>query len=104
MSVTVCTRFRMRSSRTRLWYERAHALSDVVTAVLHSGLTPELFHEQSYTNAPWPWAERCDDGYYRLPAGWPRSQLTYSLRARMSNGHGDRGDSAWSAELCRVVE
>ena len=63
-------------------YERVHALSDVITAVLDAGLRLELFHEQSYTNAPWPWTERSDDGYYRLPTGWPRFPLTYSLRAR----------------------
>ena len=65
-------------------YERVHAISDVITAVLDAGLTLELFHEQSYTNAPWPWTERGDDGYYRLQEGWPRFPLTYSLRARLS--------------------
>ncbi len=65
-------------------YERVHAISDVISAVLEAGLTLELFHEQSYTNAEWPWAERGGDGYYRLPAGWPRFPLTYSLRARRS--------------------
>ena len=63
-------------------YERVHAISDLLSAVLDAGLTLELFHEQSYTSAPWPWAECGDDGYYRLPAGWPRFPLTYSLRAR----------------------
>jgi 2-polyprenyl-3-methyl-5-hydroxy-6-metoxy-1,4-benzoquinol methylase len=63
-------------------YERVHALSDVISAVLDAGLVLELFHEQSFTNAPWPWTERGDDGYYRLPDGWPRFPLTYSLRAR----------------------
>ena len=63
-------------------YERGHALSEVVSAVLDSGLVLELFHEQSYTNAPWPWTVRGTDGYYRLPAGWPRFPLTFSLRAR----------------------
>jgi SAM-dependent methyltransferase len=63
-------------------YERVHAISDVISAVLDAGLTLELFHEQSYTNAEWPWAERGADGFYRLPAGWPRFPLTYSLRAR----------------------
>ncbi len=65
-------------------YERVHALSEVITGVLDAGLTLELLHEQSYTNAPWPWTDRSDDGYYRLPAGWPRFPLTYSLRARQS--------------------
>jgi SAM-dependent methyltransferase len=69
-------------------YERAHAISDVITAILDAGLTLELFHEQSYTNAPWPWTERGDDGYYRLPGGWPRFPLTYSLRARQTHDRG----------------
>jgi hypothetical protein len=69
--------------RNTTTFERVHALSEVITAVLDAGLVLELFHEQSYTNAPWPWAVRGDDGYYRLPAGWPRFPLTYSLRARL---------------------
>ncbi|MGI8492752.1 MAG: class I SAM-dependent methyltransferase [Acidimicrobiales bacterium] len=63
-------------------FERVHALSEVVTAVLDAGLDLELFYEQSYTNAPWPWAVKGDDGFYRLPAGWPKFPLTYSLKAR----------------------
>jgi 2-polyprenyl-3-methyl-5-hydroxy-6-metoxy-1,4-benzoquinol methylase len=63
-------------------WERVHAISDVISAVLDAGLVVELFHEQSYTNAAWPWTERGDDGFYRLPAGWPRFPLTYSLLAR----------------------
>jgi 2-polyprenyl-3-methyl-5-hydroxy-6-metoxy-1,4-benzoquinol methylase len=65
-------------------YERVHALSEVLTAVLDAGLAIELFHEQSYTNACWPWTERGSDGFYRLPDGWPKYPLTYSLRARKS--------------------
>jgi SAM-dependent methyltransferase len=63
-------------------FERVHALSEVVTALLDVGLHLELFQEQSYTNAPWPWAVKGDDGFYRLPETWPRYPLTYSLRAR----------------------
>ena len=59
------------------------SFSDVIAAVLVAGFILELFHEQSYTNAPWPWTERGDDGYYRLPEGSPRFPLTYSLRARL---------------------
>jgi hypothetical protein len=36
-------------------FERTHALSEVINAVLGIGLSIELFNEQSYTNAPWPW-------------------------------------------------
>jgi 2-polyprenyl-3-methyl-5-hydroxy-6-metoxy-1,4-benzoquinol methylase len=63
-------------------YERVHSVSEVVSAVIGAGLTLEVFHEQSYTNAPWPWAVRGDDRFYRLPEGWPKYPLTYSLRAR----------------------
>jgi 2-polyprenyl-3-methyl-5-hydroxy-6-metoxy-1,4-benzoquinol methylase len=64
-------------------FERAHALSDVITAILDAGLVLELFREQSYTNAPWPWTVLGGDGYYRLPDGQARFPLTYSLRARL---------------------
>lgn len=50
--------------------------------MLDAGLRLELLHEQGYTNAPWPWCVRGEDGLYRLPADWPRFPLTYSLRAR----------------------
>ena len=64
-------------------YEKLHALSEVVTAVLEAGLVLEMLHEQTFTNAPWPSAVRGADGYYRLPESWPRFPLTYSLRARL---------------------
>jgi SAM-dependent methyltransferase len=63
-------------------FERAHAIGEVVTAVLETGLTLELLHEHSYTNAPWPWTVRGDDGYFRLAPGSPRYPLVYSVRAR----------------------
>jgi len=63
-------------------FEKVHALSEVLTAVLDVGLSLELFGEQSYTCAPWPWTEPGDDGFFRLPEGWPRYPLTYSLKAR----------------------
>jgi SAM-dependent methyltransferase len=69
----------------RVTCERMHALSDVISAVLTAGLCVELFHEQSYTNAPWPWTVKGDDGLYRLPEGWPNYPLTYSLLARRSS-------------------
>lgn len=63
-------------------YERAHSLGEVVSSLLDAGLHLELFHEQAYTNAPWPWCVKSEDGWYRLPDGWPKFPLTYSLRAR----------------------
>jgi SAM-dependent methyltransferase len=62
-------------------YERDHALSDVLSAVIDAGLTVDLFDEQSFTNVPWPWAVLGADGYYRAPEDGPRFPLTYSLRA-----------------------
>lgn len=64
-------------------FERVYALSEVFSAVVDAGLSVELFHEESYTNAPWPWTVRGDDGFYRLPEGWPKYPLTYSLHARL---------------------
>jgi SAM-dependent methyltransferase len=66
-------------------FERVHSLSEVMSAVLDTGIKIELFHEQSYTNAPWPWAVKGEDGFYRLPDGWPKYPLTYSLLARKSS-------------------
>lgn len=63
-------------------FERAYSLSEVISAVLGTGLSIELFHEQSYTNAPWPWTVKGEDGFHRLPDGWPKYPLTYSLLAR----------------------
>jgi 2-polyprenyl-3-methyl-5-hydroxy-6-metoxy-1,4-benzoquinol methylase len=66
----------------RVTFERIHGLGEVLTAVLDAGLSVEHFGEQHYTNAPWPWTVRGEDGFFRLPDGWPRYPLTYSLRAR----------------------
>ena len=63
-------------------FERTHSLSEVISAVLGTGLSIEMFHEQSYTNAPWPWTVKGEDGFHRLPRGWPKYPLTYSLLAR----------------------
>jgi 2-polyprenyl-3-methyl-5-hydroxy-6-metoxy-1,4-benzoquinol methylase len=63
-------------------FERAYSVSEVLTALLDCGLTIELIREHAYTNSPWPWLVRGDDGMFRLPDGWPRYPLAYSLRAR----------------------
>jgi SAM-dependent methyltransferase len=63
-------------------YERVWSVGEVFTAVRHAGLDVELLCEHSYTNAPWPWAVRGDDGFFRLPVGWPKYPLAYTLRAR----------------------
>jgi SAM-dependent methyltransferase len=63
-------------------YERLHAISEVLTAILDAGLTIELFHEFDVTPAPTPWLQLGADRLYHFPPGRPRFPLTYSLRAR----------------------
>ena len=63
-------------------YERLHALSEVVSAVLDAGLQIELFHEFDVTPAPTPWLERGADRLYHFSEGQRRFPLLYSLRAR----------------------
>jgi 2-polyprenyl-3-methyl-5-hydroxy-6-metoxy-1,4-benzoquinol methylase len=66
-----------------LSFERLHATSDLLTAVLDAGLRIELFHEFDVTPAPTPWLEPHDDGLYHFPADAYRFPLCYSLRARL---------------------
>jgi 2-polyprenyl-3-methyl-5-hydroxy-6-metoxy-1,4-benzoquinol methylase len=66
----------------RITRERTHATGEVITAVLEAGLVLELFHEHRYSNAPWPWTVRNEDGFHCLPPDWPQYPLAYSLRAR----------------------
>jgi phthiocerol/phenolphthiocerol synthesis type-I polyketide synthase E len=63
-------------------YERLHALSEVVTAILDAGMALELLRERDLTPAPTPWLEQRPDGLWGFPAGHHRFPLTYSLRAR----------------------
>jgi SAM-dependent methyltransferase len=69
-------------------HEWTHPVSEVLSAVLGTGLRIELFHEHDYTLFPrWPRLERDDStleagDVYRWPPGHPRLPLMYSLRAR----------------------
>jgi SAM-dependent methyltransferase len=64
--------------------EWAHALHDVIGAILGAGLRLELFNEHDYTLFPrWPFLEPGPGGIYRQPEGSPRLPLMYSLRARL---------------------
>ena len=65
-------------------FERLHAVSEVLSAVLDAGLTLELFHEFDVTPAPTPWLELGPDRLYHFPPGRSRFPLTYSLRARQT--------------------
>jgi 2-polyprenyl-3-methyl-5-hydroxy-6-metoxy-1,4-benzoquinol methylase len=75
-------------TRNNATVEWAHALSDVVGAVLGAGMRIELLHEHDYTLFPrFEHLELDTDtlsaGFiYRQPKGTPRLPLMYSLRAR----------------------
>lgn len=60
-----------------------HPLSEVLSALLVTGLEIKLFHEFDVTPSPTPWLELGDDGLYRFPAGMLRFPLTYSIRATL---------------------
>jgi SAM-dependent methyltransferase len=64
-------------------YERLYSISDVLSALLSSGLNLEFFHEFDVTPAPTPWLERGSDRLYHFPPGHHRFPLVYSLRARL---------------------
>jgi SAM-dependent methyltransferase len=66
-------------------YSWNHSLSDVVMAVLGAGLRLEFLHE--HEEIPWAFAPMMEktpesNGMYRLPTGFPRLPLSFSLRAR----------------------
>jgi SAM-dependent methyltransferase len=63
-------------------WERLHAISDVLSAVLDAGLHIELFHEFDATPCPTPWLRLEDDRLYHFPPGTLRFPLAFSLRAR----------------------
>ncbi|UJA21572.1 class I SAM-dependent methyltransferase [Thermoleophilia bacterium SCSIO 60948] len=64
---------------TREW---THPLSDVVSALIAAGLRLELLHEHEHTLFPrFPFLEKAEGGYFKMPADRPRIPLMYSLRA-----------------------
>jgi SAM-dependent methyltransferase len=63
-------------------FERLHAVSELLSAVLDAGLTIELFHEFDVTPAPTPWLVPGEERLFRFTEGSHRFPLTYSLLAR----------------------
>jgi 2-polyprenyl-3-methyl-5-hydroxy-6-metoxy-1,4-benzoquinol methylase len=63
-------------------WERLHAVSDVLSALLDAGLHIDLFHEFDATPCPTPWLRLEDDGLYHFPPGSLRFPLSFSLGAR----------------------
>ena len=63
-------------------YEWCHPLSDIIGGLLEAGLRLEFLHE--HERLPWryfPMMVRAEDWGYRLPDGYPRLPLSFSLRA-----------------------
>lgn len=44
-----------------------HSLGEIVTALIHSGLTVEFLHEFDFCEWEMPWLAKSDDGRWRLP-------------------------------------
>jgi SAM-dependent methyltransferase len=59
------------------------SIGEVATACLQSGLVIDLLREHEVTTDPLPWLEAQPDQTYRLPDGWPRYPLSFSLRAAL---------------------
>lgn len=73
---------RLRCARNYCWN---HSLSDVVMALIGAGLRLEFLHE--HEEIPWAFAAMMEpvpqsNGMYRLPEGFPRLPLAFSLKAR----------------------
>ena len=59
-----------------------HGLGDLVTALIDAGLVLEFLHEHDVTVfQQFPFLERHDDGWWRLPADQPSVPLLFSLLA-----------------------
>jgi hypothetical protein len=59
-----------------------HSLGAIVTALSTAGLRIEFLHEHPFTRFRMHELLECDaDGYWTVPAGVPRTPLTFSLLA-----------------------
>ena len=63
-------------------FERVHSMTEILSAILGSGLVIEHFREFDSTPAPAPFLEQGPDRLYHFPEGSPRFPLSFSLRAR----------------------
>lgn len=62
--------------------EWSHPIGDVVSALIDAGLRLDFLHEHEHTLFPrFPFLEKAEGGYYRMPPDRPRIPLMYSLRA-----------------------
>ncbi|MGH2452559.1 MAG: class I SAM-dependent methyltransferase [bacterium] len=63
-------------------YEWQHSLADVLNALTGAGLRVEFLHEFPICSwSRFPFMERSEDGWWRLPERFPPLPLTFSLKA-----------------------
>jgi len=69
-------------------YTWNHSLAEILGALLTAGLTLDAFTEYPYMAwAFFPWMERQEDGYWRLPSSQAGMPLMFSLQAHKPGGH-----------------
>jgi SAM-dependent methyltransferase len=60
-----------------------HGLGEVITALIDAGLTIEFLHEFPYAaRAKFPFMEKGEDGWWRLPKEYVQIPFLFSLQAR----------------------
>jgi SAM-dependent methyltransferase len=63
-------------------YEWHHSLADIINALISAGLRIEFLHEFPFcAYAMFPFMERHEDGWWRLPSDVPVIPLMFSLKA-----------------------
>ena len=68
---------------TKVSYEWAHPLGEIVTALIEAGLQLEFLHEFPYTvYEQFPFVEKTDEHYWKLPGGARTIPLMFSIRAK----------------------
>ena len=64
-------------------YEWNHSLSEIVQSLIDEGLRIGALLEHDWTEFQhFPWLERDVEGIYRIPLGYPRLPLSFTLHAR----------------------
>jgi SAM-dependent methyltransferase len=62
-----------------------HGLGEVISALIEAGLTIEFMHEFPYAaRAKFPFMEKGEDGWWRLPSQYVQIPFLFSLQARKS--------------------
>jgi SAM-dependent methyltransferase len=69
--------------KQKVSYEWTHPLGEILTALIQAGLRLEFLHEFPFTGyQAFPFLEKGEDGYWRLPGNAQTIPLTFSVRAR----------------------